>query len=86
MSKLKRIWDVLTKPEPPAPVLRHADDLTPGMRIWVECVVFDEPDDYPKGSHVFARPVDWNGGDQHVWFWRGPLNSRPEPWIREARP
>lgn len=59
----------------------HADALKPGMRIMVECVVVDEPDDYPPDAHVHARPVKWQAGNQYVWYWRTRQRSDPAPWV-----
>lgn len=60
----------------------HPDELKVGDRVLIECEVYDDPDDYPPGSHVHARPVGaWNAGDQDVWTWTRRQKSRPDPWI-----
>jgi hypothetical protein len=60
------------------------DQLKPGDRVLVECEVYDEPDGYPQGAHVYVRPTGvWQegGGSANPWTWRRRPVSQSEPYV-----
>lgn len=68
----------------PTPQLVHPHELKPGDRVLVECEVFDDPEDYPKSSHVHAQPTGlWHAGDQYVGTWKTSPQSQPDPWVQK---
>lgn len=69
----------------PSPQLVHADELKPGDHVLVECEIFDDPEDYPEGAHVHARPLGlWFAGDQYVGTWKSRMDSHPDPWAKRV--